>query len=44
MNKELREKLMQIAKVEIPNHDVAHDYNHALRVLFNAEKIAKKEG
>lgn len=44
MNKELREKLIQIAKVEIPNHDVAHDYNHALRVLFNAEKIAKKEG
>ncbi|HED05983.1 MAG TPA: HD domain-containing protein, partial [Ignavibacteria bacterium] len=26
------------------NTDVSHDFEHALRVLFNAERIAKEEG
>jgi len=43
MNEELRQKLLQIAKEQISSVDVSHDFEHARRVLFNAEKIARKE-
>lgn len=43
MNKELRKKLIDIAKNEIPDRDVSHDFEHALRVLSNAERITKEE-
>jgi uncharacterized protein len=44
MNQELRIHLINIAKEKIPDSDVSHDFEHALRVLSNAESIAKKEG
>lgn len=44
MNLELRTQLIEIAKQKIPNTDVSHDLEHALRVLLNAEMIASKEG
>ena len=44
MNKKLRSQLINIAKEKISDTDVSHDFEHALRVLFNAERIAKKEG
>ena len=44
MNKELKNQLIKIAKEKIPNIDVSHDFEHALRVLLNAERIAKEEG
>jgi uncharacterized protein len=43
MNTELRNQLIKIAKDKIPNTDVSHDFQHALRVLSNAERIAKEE-
>lgn len=43
MNKKLRNQLIEIAMERIPNTDVSHDFEHALRVLTNAERIAKKE-
>ena len=43
MDKKLRKQLIKIAKEKISDVDVSHDFEHALRVLFNAEKIAKKE-
>jgi uncharacterized protein len=43
MNKNLREKLITIAKEKINPEDVSHDFNHAFRTLLLAEKIAKKE-
>lgn len=39
----LRSKLIEIARREISNTDVSHDIYHALRVLSNAETIAKAE-
>ncbi len=44
MNNTLRNLLITIAKEKIPNTDVSHDVHHALRVLSNAEMIAKEEG
>jgi uncharacterized protein len=41
---ELKNQLIKIAKEKIPDTDVSHDFEHALRVLSNAEKISKKEG
>lgn len=43
MNKQLKDKLIKIAEKEIKTHDPSHDFSHAMRVLNNAEKIAKKE-
>lgn len=39
----LKNQLIKIAKKKISDTDVSHDFEHALRVLSNAEKIAKKE-
>jgi len=46
MNINLRQNLIDIARREITErgNDVSHDFNHALNVLHNAEKIAEKEG
>ena len=44
MNKKLREKLINIAKGKISVTDISHDFEHALRVLSNAERISKEEG
>lgn len=41
---ELRNQLIKIAKEKIPDVDASHDFEHALRVLTNAENIAKGEG
>lgn len=43
MNGELRKQLIEIAREKISNQDVSHDFEHALRVLSNAEKIANSE-
>ena len=43
MNSKLKNQLIKIAKEKIPNVDVSHDFEHALRVLSNAERIAKEE-
>ena len=43
MDKELKNQLIKIAKEKIPDIDVSHDFEHALRVLSNAERIAKEE-
>ena len=43
MNKKLKNQLIKIAKEKISDVDVSHDFEHALRVLFNAEMIAKQE-
>jgi len=43
MNTKLKNQLIEIAKKKIPNTDVSHDFDHALRVLTNAERIAKTE-
>ena len=44
MDAKLKNRLIEIAIEKIPDTDVSHDFNHALRVLSNAEKIAKEEG
>lgn len=43
MNKNLRKNLIKIAKKKIKNSDPSHDFQHAMRVLKNAEAIGKKE-
>ncbi len=43
MDKNFRSKLIEIARRNIPDTDVSHDFEHALRVLANAERIAKEE-
>ena len=43
MDKELRNKLIRIAKERIASHDPSHDFEHALRCLTLAEKITKDE-
>jgi uncharacterized protein len=43
METALKNQLIAIAKEKIPGTDVSHDFEHALRVLSNAEKIAKEE-
>lgn len=41
---DLKNKLIAIAKEKIPETDVSHDFEHALRVLSNAERIFQEEG
>jgi len=43
MDRELKNRLIELAKEKIPNTDVSHDFEHTLRVLSNAERIAKEE-
>jgi len=43
MNSKLKQKLIKIAKEKIGNDDPSHDFHHAMRVLKNAETIAKRE-
>jgi len=43
MDKELKEKLIVIAKQKISNDDPSHDFEHAFRVMKNAELISKSE-
>lgn len=43
MGTELKKLLIKITKEKIPDTDVSHDFEHALRVLSNAERIAKEE-
>jgi len=43
MDTELKNQLIKIAKKRISDTDVSHDFEHALRVLSNAERIAKEE-
>ena len=43
MNTQLRQKLINIAKEKITSEDVSHDFDHSMRVLINAEEIAKVE-
>ncbi len=43
MDIELKNQLIKIAKEKISDTDVSHDFEHALRVLSNAERIAKEE-
>jgi uncharacterized protein len=44
MREDLKNELITIAKEKIPSDDVSHDFEHALRVLSNVEKIASEEG
>lgn len=44
MNQKLRNRLIKIARKKIVDIDPSHDFEHAIRVLINAEKIAKEEG
>jgi len=43
MDKNLRDKLIAIARQKITDVDTSHDFGHALRVLANAEWITKEE-
>lgn len=43
MKKDLRTTLIKIAESKINGDDPSHDFEHTLRVLANAERIAKKE-
>jgi uncharacterized protein len=43
MKSDLKKRLIRIAKERIPKDDVSHDFEHAARVLANAERIAKDE-
>ena len=43
MDSVLRNQLIKIAQEKIPDADVSHDFEHALRVLANAERIAGEE-
>jgi HD superfamily phosphodiesterase len=43
MNAKLRKQLIDIAKEKISGIDISHDFEHALRVLTNTERIAKTE-
>lgn len=43
METSLKNKLIHIAKEKISTIDVFHDFEHAKRVLANAERIAKEE-
>lgn len=44
MKTELRNRLIKIAKQKIPNTDVSHDFDHAMRVVSNTERISQEEG
>lgn len=43
MKKDLRTTLIKITESKINGDDPSHDFEHTLRVLANAERIAKKE-
>lgn len=43
MKKILTDQLIEIAREKQVKDDPSHDFNHVLRVLYLAEKIAKKE-
>jgi uncharacterized protein len=43
MDKNLRKELIQIASQRLESDDISHDFEHALRVLANAEKISREE-
>ncbi|MFC1617674.1 HD domain-containing protein [Patescibacteria group bacterium] len=43
MKNSIREKLLGIAKKKISNSDPSHDITHSLRVIKNAEMLAKEE-
>ena len=43
MDNLLKEKLIDIAREKMKEHDPSHDISHSLRVLFLAEKIAINE-
>lgn len=43
MNKNIRETLLKLAEQNISSDDPAHDFQHALRVLVLAERIARNE-
>lgn len=43
MDVKLKNQLLKIAKEKISCEDVSHDFEHALRVLSNVERIAKDE-
>jgi uncharacterized protein len=43
MNTELKNQLIKIAKENISDKDPSHDFEHALRVLSNSERISKEE-
>ena len=43
MNSSLREQLIRIARREIKTKDMAHDIEHAMRVLHSAERIGEAE-
>jgi uncharacterized protein len=43
MDKKLKDKLLGMARERITDDDPSHDFEHALRVLANAERIAKEE-
>ncbi len=43
MDTTVRQQLIEIAKENISNDDVSHDIEHTMRVLSNAERIAKEE-
>ena len=43
MNEKLKQELINIARSKISDDDPSHDFYHALRVMKNAEFIAKKE-
>lgn len=43
MENDLRNQLIAIAQEKIPASDVSHDFEHALRVLSNAEMITNQE-
>lgn len=44
MKNSIKNSLLDIAEGEISSADPSHDISHSLRVLANAEIIAKKEG
>ncbi len=46
MTPEIRQKLTEITRYKTleRGNDVSHDFNHALNVLHNAEKITENEG
>lgn len=43
MNEELKDKLLSTVRKRITDEDPSHDFEHTLRVMNNAEEIARKE-
>lgn len=44
MNNAIREKLISVIAEKTAENDPSHDFEHALRVLRNAERILEREG